>query len=755
MRRCTLLLLAAVVGLPALAFAQEEVDFRAMMQETSTTYVSLVKDYPFQYITPDGFWKDDVAFNQHPDYDEFEHEWVPPCDNNLNGIPDVIELGVVEEILNNASHPLHADLFAAFTANADQLALDLGGLQGSLAPLLNQVLAGYVILGDGSYESATIGATRYGWGFAGSWGIVAESIYEIAGYGSAWKTGAPDPANYERFAESMSACGNADGDSIPNLNEFYGNGGVYTGVAPNPDNQNDDLTLSLAAEAAYVAAALSSGTATDGGDPAGVCEGGGGPTGWAWGENIFYYPANNYVYAVGPVMPWIPGRQWAQTMFTVGAEKVAVAGELASIDSEALNDWIVDTIMPLVDSDMLTGGTDKDKEGDWKWVATDELFWVGKADGAAPAGAWANWSGGEPNDSSGEDICEIKPSGTWNDNDYDEDEPILVEFSNGGVGYADGNGNGYPDWWETYIPVPSGVHADFTAVPTSGDMPLTVQFTDASTCDADGYTITGWEWDFGDGDTSTLEDPSHEYVATQEPSSTYTVTLTVTATKAGEDDLTNSKNTTITVNYVCEWTLNIEAQAAVVAGDPSAFGGSFAAAVGSTPYSQWDLDADTLPDAASVALVSYVACKPTHGLSASVVADLEANTAAWEAIFTTGALNDNSVFFAALAGVSAEMRTALGGYFGQDLSGLDLYGSAKAGERFSATGDLDNDGLDNVTEYDQVMAAGGDLETFVMAATDPNNFWPGNPDLPIAGIVGLGLLAGSILTGAAFALRKK
>ena len=37
-------------------------------------------------------------------------------------------------------------------------------------------------------------------------------------------------------------------------------------------------------------------------------------------------------------------------------------------------------------------------------------------------------------------------------------------------------------------------------------------------------TITSWLWDFGDGQTSTLQNPSHVYAT---PGS-YTVTLTVT-----------------------------------------------------------------------------------------------------------------------------------------------------------------------------------------------------------------------------------
>lgn len=76
-----------------------------------------------------------------------------------------------------------------------------------------------------------------------------------------------------------------------------------------------------------------------------------------------------------------------------------------------------------------------------------------------------------------------------------------------------------------------GPHADFTATPTSGQPPLTVQFTDTSTNGADI-----WSWDFGDGGYAHEQHPQHTYTA----AGSYTVTLTAwseagteTATKPG------------------------------------------------------------------------------------------------------------------------------------------------------------------------------------------------------------------------------
>ncbi|RUA29098.1 MAG: hypothetical protein DSY76_03690 [Bacteroidetes bacterium] len=71
-----------------------------------------------------------------------------------------------------------------------------------------------------------------------------------------------------------------------------------------------------------------------------------------------------------------------------------------------------------------------------------------------------------------------------------------------------------------YISVTSGLSADFTATPLYGNTPLLVQFTDATT----NGTPTSWFWEFGDGNTSTLQNPSHTYNA----DGLYTVKLTVT-----------------------------------------------------------------------------------------------------------------------------------------------------------------------------------------------------------------------------------
>ncbi|MGD9546732.1 MAG: S8 family serine peptidase [Candidatus Krumholzibacteriia bacterium] len=77
--------------------------------------------------------------------------------------------------------------------------------------------------------------------------------------------------------------------------------------------------------------------------------------------------------------------------------------------------------------------------------------------------------------------------------------------------------------------------AGFTGTPTSGDYPLAVQFTDQST-----NSPTSWSWAFGDGGTSTAQNPSHTYNA----AGSYTVSLTVANADGGD---TETKTGYITV----------------------------------------------------------------------------------------------------------------------------------------------------------------------------------------------------------------
>lgn len=76
----------------------------------------------------------------------------------------------------------------------------------------------------------------------------------------------------------------------------------------------------------------------------------------------------------------------------------------------------------------------------------------------------------------------------------------------------------------------TGVRADFTFTPSSGDAPLTIQFTDISVGDVTDYT-----WVFGDGVTSNQQNPTHIYT----DAGTYTPSLTI-KTSSGEVDVKTS-----------------------------------------------------------------------------------------------------------------------------------------------------------------------------------------------------------------------
>lgn len=87
--------------------------------------------------------------------------------------------------------------------------------------------------------------------------------------------------------------------------------------------------------------------------------------------------------------------------------------------------------------------------------------------------------------------------------------------------------------WDTGVPAPI---AGFTGSPTSGQKPLTVNFTDQST-----GQITSRSWTFGDGGTSTATNSSRTYTT----AGTYTVALTVTGPGGSN---TATRNNYITVN---------------------------------------------------------------------------------------------------------------------------------------------------------------------------------------------------------------
>jgi len=88
--------------------------------------------------------------------------------------------------------------------------------------------------------------------------------------------------------------------------------------------------------------------------------------------------------------------------------------------------------------------------------------------------------------------------------------------------------------------------ANFTFAPENPSTEDVIQFTDTST-DIDGEEINTWLWDFGDGNTSNIQNPTHQYgMAT-----IYQVTLTIWDTEGASDTITKNISAIIpTIDYI-------------------------------------------------------------------------------------------------------------------------------------------------------------------------------------------------------------
>jgi PKD repeat protein len=84
--------------------------------------------------------------------------------------------------------------------------------------------------------------------------------------------------------------------------------------------------------------------------------------------------------------------------------------------------------------------------------------------------------------------------------------------------------------------------ADFSGNPTSGPAPLIVYFSDLSTGNP-----TSWSWTFGDGGTSTAQNPSHQY----QTDGTYTVSLTATNENGSDSETKTNYITVVSGGNTC------------------------------------------------------------------------------------------------------------------------------------------------------------------------------------------------------------
>jgi PKD repeat protein len=153
--------------------------------------------------------------------------------------------------------------------------------------------------------------------------------------------------------------------------------------------------------------------------------------------------------------------------------------------------------------------------------------------------------------------------------DIDGDGMLNIVF------YAWGEGLGFPFtektddvFWEIEDTEEIGGNppeADFDWDPEIPDEGSLVSFFDLSTDPDDD--IVSWSWTFGDGDTSTLQDPTHAYGH----GGSYNVTLTVT----DATDLTDTAEKTIQINNVPPTVEMSASPNPVDEGSPVTFDGSF------------------------------------------------------------------------------------------------------------------------------------------------------------------------------------
>lgn len=650
-------------------------------------------------------------------------EW---ADLNENGILDATEFAVLSAIFANPSTPNHDVLHEAWKANYAQLAIDLGALAEWQVPNLKRVGAAYMLLGDGTYRSFSFNGTRYGYDFTGSLGAVAEVVYTLTAYGSVWADGAPALLNYKWRPALVSVCGDADNDGVRNIEEFFGQGG----------NRTD-----------YVAAAIDPAISINGGDPSNICLHGG-PFNINWGQNYFYNPANKYLYLIGFQAPWIVQQAYAENFNVAG---FPIPGNLATVDSSELSDWIQMNPVRALNRGVWIGGTDQAVEGVWKWIATNTQFWQGAADGNAIGGAYTHWAYGEPNDSLDEDFLAMDYYGNWNDARSTVSETGLIELANGGYGWEDSDSNGRPDVWETVDEKSDCVQSPYSYddpcysfVVSNDDYCCAEEWDDQ--CDMEYALCSGWEVE-GEGE--------------------------------GEGEGHNG----------CDFEGVFDNEGTYLADNMPVLASQLAARLVSFDMFSWELwdienilnvaiprPGDGLRDSFQTAMLECVLCGCNNwvkGMQPDIQTQMTHNKALFEEDILTLSAYDSKFMtlmlvnnlFPALIGSSQDMANTINAIIralANDYSGLpnfasyEIFGVAKDGsEPFSSMGDLDGDGLSNLQELAMVLDAGGDRSLFIQAVTDPTNTWHGNPKMPVGNLIGMALIAMLITSSGIVVIRSR